>query len=86
MRRLTFEESNGSGWGIVGMDTPVYEFEEKIYRCLDKLRDYEEIGLNPDEVEQKLLELRAYRETGLSPDDIVRLKSRFEDIEKNLIS
>ena len=84
MKRLTFKESCGI-WGIVGMDKPVYEFEEKIYRCLDKLVDYEELGLNPDYIEQKLTELRHYIETGLTPDDILRLKSRLEDMEENLL-
>ena len=49
MNRLTFKEPSGN-WGVVGMDNPVYELEEKIYRCLDKLLDYEELGLNPDDV------------------------------------
>ena len=84
MKRLTFNEPP-IGWGIVGVDKPVYEFEEKIYRCFDKLKDYEELGLNPDDMEQKLMELRDYRETGLNPDDIRRLKSRLEDMEENLL-
>ena len=83
MKRLTFKEPCGK-WGVAGMDKPVYEFEEKIYRCFDKLKDYEELGLNPDDMEQKLMELRHYRETGLNPDDIRRLKSRLEDMEENL--
>ena len=83
MKRLTFKEPDG-GWGIVGVDKPVYEFEEKIYRCFDKLKDYEELGLNPDDMEQKLMELNHYKETGLAPDDIRRFKSRLEDMEENL--
>lgn len=84
MKRLTFKETDGR-WGVAGVEKPVYEFEEKIYRCFDKLKDYEELGLNPDDMEQKLMELRHYRETGLNPDDIRRLKSRLEDMEENLL-
>lgn len=82
MKRLTFKEPSGK-WGVVGMNA---ENEcEKTYGCLCKLLDYEELGLNPDDMEQKLMELNHYRETGLNPDDIRRLKSRLEDMEENLL-
>ncbi len=53
MKRLTFHEDNGN-WGVEGVGE-VYSVDEKIYRCLDKLKDYEDIGLNPDEVENLIL-------------------------------
>lgn len=81
MKRLTFREPNGR-WGIAGMNAE-NEYE-KTYGCLCKLLDYEELGLNPDDMEQKLMELNHYKETGLTPDDIRRLKSKLEDMEENL--
>ena len=84
MKRLTFKEPDGR-WGIIGTDKPVCDIEDlAVYICLEKLLDYEELGLNPDDMEQKLMELNHYRETGLNPDDIRRLKSRLEDMEENL--
>lgn len=84
MKRLTFEEPSGR-WGIVGMEKSVDEIEDfAIYRCLEKLCDYEELGLNPDDIDSKLFALREYKETGLTPDNIRRLKSKLEDMEENL--
>ena len=47
MKRLTFSE-NGK-YGVVGMDEN--NKEEKLYWCVIKLKNYEETGLSPDEVE-----------------------------------
>ena len=54
MNRLTFKEPNGK-WGIVGMNAE--NEREKTYGCLCKLLDYEELGLNPDEVEWLICEV-----------------------------
>lgn len=88
MKRLTFKEPSGK-WGIVGMEKPVDEIEDfSIYICLEKLCDYEELGLNPNDIDSKLSglreALREYKETGLTPDNIRRLKSKLEDMEENL--
>ena len=88
MKRLTFKEPSGK-WGIVGMEKPVDEIEDfSIYICLEKLCDYEELGLNPDDIDSKLFALREalgeYKETGLKPGDIRRLKSKLEDMKENL--
>lgn len=97
MKRLTFKEPDGR-WGIVGMDKPVCDIEGSIYSCLGKLLDYEELGLNPDNMEQKLMELRDYKETGFKPAEISELISstekirtsfeslisRLEDVEENI--
>lgn len=85
-----FKAKEQSGrWGIVGMKKPVYEIEDfAIYRCLEKLCDYEELGLNPDDIDSKLSGLKEalieYKETGLKPGDIRRLKSKLEDMKENL--
>lgn len=47
MKRLTFKEPSGK-WGVVGMNAD--NESEKIYSCLSKLRDYEELGLNPGDI------------------------------------
>lgn len=49
MNRLTFKEPDGT-WGIVGMNEE--NEREKLYAVCAKLKDYEEIGLQPDEVER----------------------------------
>lgn len=54
MSRLTFKEPNGK-WGIVEMNSQ--NESEKIYAVANKLLDYEETGLTPDEVH----ELKAYK-------------------------
>lgn len=48
MNRLTYQEADGS-WGVTGMNA---ENEgEKIVAVAQKLRDYENVGLEPEEVE-----------------------------------
>ena len=49
MKGLTFIEPDGT-WGIVGMNES--NKEQKMYAVACKLRDYERIGLQPDEVER----------------------------------
>ena len=49
MGRLTFHEHDGK-FGVAGMDAR--NELDKIYACICKLKDYEDIGLSPDEVEQ----------------------------------
>ena len=46
--RLTFKEPDGK-WGIVGMNKE--NEEQKMYDVACKLKDYEETGLSPQEVE-----------------------------------
>ncbi len=47
MIRLTFKEPNGE-WGIVGMNSE--NESEKMYAVASKLLEYEETGLQPDDV------------------------------------
>lgn len=47
MQRLTFKEPNGN-FGVIGMDSE--NEQKKLYICVLKLLDYEETGLNPDNV------------------------------------
>lgn len=54
MKRLTFKEENGK-FGVVGMNED--NQDEKLYMCVKKLKDYEDLGLNPDELDFKLHEL-----------------------------
>ena len=49
MKRLTFHRANGS-FGVDGMNDD--NRENKIYACIAKLKDYEDLGLNPDEVQR----------------------------------
>lgn len=50
MGRLTYSE--GGRFGVVGMNEA--NEEEKLYGCICKLKDYENTGLSPDEVERLL--------------------------------
>ncbi len=50
MGRLTFSEDGK--FGVVGMNAD--NEEEKLYGCICKLKDYENTGLSPDEVERLL--------------------------------
>lgn len=49
MIRLTYSEPNGN-WGIIGMNAE--NQDQKMYMVAAKLKDYEETGLSPDEVEK----------------------------------
>lgn len=59
MNRLTFKEPNGT-WGIVGMNAD--NEQEKVYSCLRKLLDYEELRLNPDDIIRLLHKLEDMEE------------------------
>lgn len=50
MGRLTYSE--GGRFGVVGMNEA--NEKEKLYGCICKLKDYENTGLSPDEVERLL--------------------------------
>lgn len=58
MNRLTKKDAQGN-WALRGVNwwqlyagqTITREVQEKLYGTLHKLLDYEETGLNPDEVE-----------------------------------
>ena len=52
-RRLTFHRTDGS-FGVDGVD--LVNLESKLYMCIVKLKDYEDIGLNPDEVQRLIYE------------------------------
>ncbi len=56
MIRLTFSEENGK-FGVAGMNES--NQDEKLYACVKKLKDYEDLGLNPDEIYWKLNKLKA---------------------------
>lgn len=49
MNRLTYKEPDGT-WGIAGMNEK--NEKEKLYAVCAKLKDYEETGMQPNEVEQ----------------------------------
>lgn len=49
MNRLTFHEKDGT-FGVAGMNEE--NQDQKLYMCIVKLKDYEDKGLSPDEVEQ----------------------------------
>ena len=48
MKRLTFKEPNGK-FGVIGMNDG--NKEDKLYMCVYKLKDYEDSGLSPDDVD-----------------------------------
>lgn len=66
--RLTYYEPNGD-WGVVGMNKS--NQDEKMYAVACKLRDYENKGLSPSEVDQMLGTVRigtviqGYKVTGI---------------------
>lgn len=49
LKRLTYHEEDGR-FGVAGMNAE--NESEKVYACICKLKDYEDLGLSPDEVEQ----------------------------------
>lgn len=49
MIRLTYSKPNGE-FGIEGID--IKELDTKLYSAICKLKYYEDIGLNPDEVKR----------------------------------
>lgn len=58
MNRLTKKDAQGNWalrvvnwWQLYAGQTITREVQEKLYGALHKLLDYEETGLNPDEVE-----------------------------------
>ena len=64
MSRLIHREDNGN-CTIIGMNKE--NKEEKIYQVADKLREYEETGLSPYEVErlkEKMEEIRCLLKRG----------------------
>lgn len=50
-KRLTYKEPNGK-WGIVGMHED--NMDQKLYGVCAKLRDYEDTGLSPSEVQRMI--------------------------------
>lgn len=48
MGRLTFKEPDGT-WGVVGVNAD--DQDTKVYACLAKLKDYEETGMMPGDVD-----------------------------------
>lgn len=55
MKRLTFKKENGE-FGVVGMNED--NQDEKLYACVHKLKHYEDLDLNPDEIEQLIDEMK----------------------------
>ena len=49
MKRITWKTPDGS-WGVEGI--PLDEIDHRLYGALCKLKDYEDSGLSPDEVER----------------------------------
>lgn len=49
MIRLTYQEPNGK-FGVVGMNED--NRDRKLYMCVCKLKDYENLGLNPYDIQQ----------------------------------
>lgn len=70
MNRFTYKEPNGK-WGIKGMNEE--NQEQKMYGVAAKLKDYEDTGLSPDQVERMIYELEDYKRIGLSPAKIKEL-------------
>lgn len=61
MTRLTYKNSDGT-WGLNnGYD--MHKISSELYGALWKLKDYEETGLEPGEIE-------AYKELGVAPEQI----------------
>lgn len=46
-KRLTFNKPDGS-FGVVGMNCS--NEDKKLYSCVAKLKDFEDIGFNPEEL------------------------------------
>ena len=69
MGRLTVQDAqgnwcvNGLAWKSLYVGTPItQEVYELLYGCLCKLKDYEDTGLSPDEVEEMLVRDRVRKE------------------------
>lgn len=82
MSKLTFEKPDGT-WGVAGVD--LKNVSGNTYGALCKLRDYEQTGLTPGEVqrlqEDKLETLDKYMRGQLKEGKIIRLPFRFSDRE-----
>lgn len=69
--RLTESDDLGN-WGIKGLlwknlyegEVIIREIHEKLYKCLEKLKDYEETELSPKEVEDGSLYIRLAKRHG----------------------
>lgn len=82
--RLTYHEKNGD-FGVAGMNET--NQDEKLYACICKLKDYEDLGFNPSELE---ILLRLYDEMVEQQDKlestIARYKHSNQLLEKELKS
>ena len=82
--RLTFHEENGD-FGVAGIDCKT--LDEKIYACICKLKDYEDLGFHPSELE---LILRMYDDLVERQDkllsEIARIKHSNKLLENELRS
>ena len=67
MKRLTFHEPDGR-FGVAGMNEE--NQDDKMYMCVVKLKDYEDTGLNPDDIRVLNNALEDYKKTGLSPEQL----------------
>lgn len=65
MHRLTFQTPNGR-FGVEGID--LTKLDAKLYMCICKLKDYENTGRSPDQVEQL-----SERNTALLPNPDKRI-------------
>lgn len=62
---LTYKDSDGAV-RIEGCDE--HNMEEMIHRCVDRLYEYEKLGLTPDGVRKALRELKALRKASASEE------------------
>lgn len=90
MGRLTFKQANGT-WGLVNGD--IKRVPSELYGAICKLKDYEESGLSPEQLEmlnvvyakqrEELLEkrerLKAYETTGITPEQIIEMDRLYRE-------
>lgn len=76
--RLTYHEKNGD-FGVAGMNET--NQDEKIYACICKLKDYEDLAFHPGEIETLL---KLYDEMVVRQDKLLATIERFEHSNKLL--
>ena len=78
--RLTFHEENGD-FSVAGMDET--NRDEKLYACICKLKDYEDLGFHPSELE---LILRMYDDLVERQDKLLSVIARIKHSNKLLVN
>ncbi len=76
--RLTFHEENGD---VVVRGMNETNQDEKIYACIFKLKDYEDLGFNPSELE---MILRMYDDLVVRQDKLLATIERYQHSNKLL--